>query len=221
MSSVRAREPIRPIGQRLAPLWVIVLFSNLPVYVYTFVVPAIVPMHWLIVLFGLTALTLAGVDRSAVDRAPVFLATLVCYACLCLTWYVAQGGGDPVVLRGRLLGLAVCGASYLAFATSTAALQAARRALAVMVVMCVVLNIWDITHPYTLIPVTSEFATVGRAAGLFINPNQAGAALVAGFTLSVGVVPRRWRFVYLATVALGVGLTFSRAAILGLALVTF
>jgi O-Antigen ligase len=207
-------------GIRLAPLWVIVLFSNLPIYIATFAFPAIVPLHWLLALFGLTAVTLFSCDRAA-DRAPVFLATLTCYACMCLVWYVAQGGGDPVVLRERLLGLAVCAASYLAFAASPAALQAARRALAFMVVVCVVVNIWDITHPYTLIPITSEFATVGRAAGLFINPNQAGAALVAGFTLSVAVVPRRWRIAYLALVVIGVGLTFSRAAILGLLLVTF
>jgi O-antigen ligase len=228
MSLARATEPgandvptPQAIGQRLAPLWVIVLFSNLPIYVFTFIVPAIVPLHWLLALFALTAVALIRADRSAADRAPLFLATLVCYACMCLGWYVAQGGGDPVVLRERLLGLAVCAVSYLVFAASPAALLAARRALAFMVAVGIVVNVWDITHPYMLIPATSEFATVGRAAGFFINPNQAGAALVAGFTLSLGVVPRRWRFAYLAAVALGVGLTFSRAAILGLVLVSF
>src|SRR2546429_5614355 len=50
-----------------------------------------------------------------------------CYACVCLAWYVAQGGGEPVVLRQRLLGLAVCGASYMVFAASAAALQADRK----------------------------------------------------------------------------------------------
>ena len=210
----------RPVAVRLARLWVIVLFSNFPIYVGAFVFPAIVPLHWLVVLFALTAVTLIGADRSARDRAPIFLAALLCYACVCLAWYVAQGGGEPVVLRQRLLGLAVCGASYMVFAASAAALQAARRALVCMVLFCVVLNIWDITHPYTLVPITNEFATVGRAAGFFINPNQAGAALVAGFTLSVSVVPRRWRLAYLAAVAIGVGLTFSRGAILGLVLVS-
>ena len=220
-AGVGAPRTARPIAARLARLWVIVLFSNFPIYVGAFVFPAIVPLHWLVVLFALTAVTLIGADPNARDRAPIFLAALVCYACVCLAWYVAQGGGEPVVLRERLLGLAVCGASYMVFAASAAALQAARRALVYMVLFCVALNIWDITHPYTLVPVTSEFATPGRAAGLFINPNQAGAALVAGFALSVSVVPRRWRFAYLAAVVIGVGLTFSRGAILGMALVSF
>jgi O-antigen ligase len=89
-----------------------------------------------------------------------------------------------------------------------------------MVLLAVVMNMWDITHPFTLVPADSKFANAGRAAGFFINANQAGAALVAGFALSVSVLPRRWRTAYLVLVALGVGLTFSRAAILGLVLVS-
>ena len=77
-----------------------------------------------------------------------------------------------------------------------------------------------ITHPFALVPATSEFATLGRAAGLFINPNQAGAALVLGFVLTIGVVPARFRVPYMFIAAAGVVLTLSRAAILGFALVS-
>jgi O-antigen ligase len=214
------RLPAAPrIGARLAPLWVVVVFSNLPIYVGLFVFPALVPLHWLVALFAVTAITLSRAARSPSNRAPLFLATLLCYACVCLAWYVMQGGGDPVILRQRLLCIAVCGISYLVFAASQAALLAARRALACMVVVCVAMNAWDITHPFMLVPANSEFATVGRAAGLFINPNQAGAALVVGFALSVSVVPRRWRFAYLTAVVVGVALTLSRAALIGLTLV--
>jgi hypothetical protein len=124
------------------------------------------------------------------------------------------------LLRQRLLSVAVCGASYLVFAANSAALHAARRVLVVMVVLAALVNAYDITHPFALIPADSELAEWGRAAGFFINPNQAGAALVAGFTLSVGVVAPRWRPAYLVLVAIGVALTFSRAAILGLVLVS-
>lgn len=215
-----AQATPRPVGVRLAPLWVIVVFSNLPVYIFTFVLPALLPLYWLGALFVLTFVALSFAPASERDYSPVFLAVLVAYACMCLAWYVGQGGGDLLVLRQRLLYVAMCGVSYLAFTASPAALRAARRTLVVMVIMGVAVNAWDITHPFLLIPPDSEFSTVGRAAGFFINPNQAGAALVAGFALSVSVLPRRWRTAYLALVALGVGLTFSRAAILGLVLVS-
>jgi hypothetical protein len=213
-------QATRPVGLRLAPLWVIVVFSNLPGYIFAFIMPALVPLYWLGALFVLTLLALSRIPASERDYSPVFLAVLVCYAVICLAWYVAQGGGDPVLLRQRLLSVAVCGASYLVFVANSAALHAARRALVAMVVLAVLVNAYDITHPFTLIPADSEFSIVGRAAGFFINPNQAGAALVAGFTLSVGVVAPRWRPAYLVLVAIGVALTFSRAAILGLVLVS-
>jgi O-antigen ligase len=215
-----AVQATRPVGVRLAPLWVVVVFSNLPVYIFTFILPALVPLYWLGALFVLTFLALSRVPPSERDYSPVFLAVLVCYAGICLIWYVVQGGGDIALLRQRLLSVAVCGASYLVFATNAAALHAARRALVVMVVMAVLVNAYDITHPFTLIPADSELSIVGRAAGFFINPNQAGAALVAAFTLSVGVIAPRWRPAYLVVVVIGVALTFSRAAILGLVLVS-
>jgi O-antigen ligase len=220
-SAAGAAQATSAVGVRLAQLWVVVAFSNFPVYLFTFVFPSLLPLYWLGGLFVLTFLVLYGADAIDRDRAPVFLATLALYACMCLVWYVAQGGGEPVILRQRLLSLAVCGAAYLAFAASAPALQAARRALVLMVLLAVVVNMWDITHPFALVPADSESSVVGRAAGFFINPNQAGAALVAGFALSVSVLPRRWRVPYLVLVALGVGLTFSRAAILGLVLVGF
>ena len=219
--AVTAPAAPRESGIGLARLWIVVIFSNFPIYFGLFVFPPVVPWHWLAVLFALTFLALLRADPARRDRAPVFVAVLVGYACLCLIWYVGQGGGELEVLRERLLGLAVCAASYLVLAMSPAALYAARRALVAMVLFAVAVNAFDITHPWLLIPSTSELATVGRAAGFFINPNQAGAALVAGFALSVAVVPRRWRFAYMAVVAIGVGLTFSRAAILGMALVCF
>lgn len=209
----------RPVGAGLARWWIIVIFSNLPIYIGLFVWPAAIPLYWIAILFAMTFVTLLGADRAAADRSPVFVGVLTCYACMCLIWYVGAGGGDPVVLRERILSIVLCLVSYLVFTASPAALRAARRVLVPMVVFAVVVDLWDITHPYMLIPSSSELATVGRGAGFFINPNQAGAALVAGFALSVGVLPRRWRLPYLAVVTGGVVLTFSRAALLGLVLV--
>lgn len=205
-------------GSWVAALWVVVLFSNIPSYIEAFVSPALVPLHWIIVLLALAAVQLRWpVDQRGVVR---FLVVLTAYEVMCLAWYVAQGGGDPIVVRERLLGLAVCAVAYMVFASSPSALRAARVALAWVVVFSAAVNVWDITHPFSLIPADSEFSLLGRAAGFFINPNQSGAALVVGFALSVSVVPRSWRIPYLVMVAVGVVLTFSRAALIGLVLVS-
>jgi O-antigen ligase len=80
-------------------------------------------------------------------------------------------------------------------------------------------NCYDIANPFALIPAQSEFAVLGRATGLYGNPNQAGAALVLGFILTITLVPSRWRALYLSYVGIGIALTLSRSALLGFALV--
>ena len=54
---------------------------------------------------------------------------------------------------------------------------------------------------------------------LYGNPNQSGAALILGFTVTIGLVPLRWRATYVAYVGIGVLLTLSRGAMLGFVLV--
>jgi O-antigen ligase len=206
-------------GEWLARMWVLALFSNIPVYVGIFVFPLVQPLHWIAALSALTLLMLARPASTSRDRVLGFPVAMSVYLALCLATYVAQGGGDPVVLRQRFLGVLVAVLSYFCFTASERALLAARRILVWVVLFSVAVNVYDITHPLTLVPADSEFATLGRAAGLFMNPNQAGAALILGFALSLGVVAPRWRVVYAVMVTGGVVLTLSRGALVGLALI--
>jgi len=72
----------------------------------------------------------------------------------------------------------------------------------------VVLNAYDLVYPGTF----SEVA--GRGAGLFINPNGAGMAIVVGCLIGLPVLPKYWRELFLVVCSLGVLATFSREAIL-------
>jgi O-antigen ligase len=59
---------------------------------------------------------------------------------------------------------------------------------------------------------------MGRSAGLYINPNQSAAALILGLVVTIGLVPHRYRMLYVVLVGLGVFLTFSRSSLIGWAL---
>lgn len=205
-------------GEWLAPCWVIVLFSNFPIYLGTFVVPMIQPLHWIVLLAGTTLLLLARPAVTLRKVPALYPAAMAAYLALCLAAYILQGGGDSSVLRQRLLGVLVAILAYLCFVASPRAVAAARSAMVWVVLLSVAINFYDITHPLTLIPAESEFATLGRAAGLFMNPNQSGAALVLGLALTLGVVPPRWRVAYAIVVSAGVALTLSRSALVGLVL---
>lgn len=206
-------------GEWLAPCWVVVLFSNFPIYLGTFVLPLVQPLHWIMLLAGTTLLLLARPAVTLRNVPMLYPVAMAAYLALCLAAYVVQGGGDSSVLRQRLLGVLVAILAYLCFTASPHAVAAARRAMVWVVLLSVAINIYDITHPLTLIPAESEFATLGRAAGLFMNPNQSGAALVLGLAITLGVVAPRWRVAYAIVVSAGVVLTLSRGALAGLLLV--
>lgn len=57
----------------------------------------------------------------------------------------------------------------------------------------------------------------GRSAGFFIDPNDAALALVLGVALAIVELPRAWRLPLLVTATVGVAATFSRGALVSLA----
>lgn len=212
-------EGLRRWSAFLVILWIAAFYSNIPVYANLFMVPPIQPVHWMYFL-GLASLALWL--RPSFWQFPFNAALpgwIVGYCTVCLTWFAGFGGGDTTVLRQRIIALLFLFAIYAVVSASASAVLAARRTIVAVVIGTVAINAYDISHPFVLIPLESEFATAGRAAGLYANPNPSGAALVLGFTLSVGIVPLRWRAAYLMYVGVGVVLTLSRGAMLGLVLV--
>ncbi len=91
--------------------------------------------------------------------------------------------------------------------------DAVRRTIAWAVVLAAALNLYDLLQPLTFSPF------LGRSAGLYINPNISGSAIVFGMILALDAVPSRLRHAFVLLAGLAVLLTVSRAAILGWVLV--
>src|SRR6266853_1485120 len=91
----------------------------------------------------------------------------------------------------------------------TRILRLTKQAIAIATLVGVAFNIYDLLSPgvFSNIP--------GRAAGLYVQPNGAGMALVFGGLLGVTTIRRLWmREVFLLCVLVGVLATFSREAML-------
>ena len=88
-------------------------------------------------------------------------------------------------------------------------LRLTRQAIAIATLAGVAFNIYDLLSP-------SVFSNIpGRAAGLYVQPNGAGMALVFGGLLGVTAIRRLWmREVFLLCVLVGILATFSREAML-------
>jgi O-antigen ligase len=87
----------------------------------------------------------------------------------------------------------------------------AAMAMLVVVLASVVINYIDFVlgsaTPFSNVP--------GRAAGMYVNSNISGSALIFGMVLSVHVLPKRFRWFYCLFVGTGIVLTFSRSSIMG------
>ncbi len=89
-----------------------------------------------------------------------------------------------------------------------------RVALAIAVLIGVLNNCYQIIKP-------DSFAGLveGRAAGLYMDPNDCAYALVIGMILTMSLFPQRFRIPWILIVGLGVALTFSRGGVLSWLLV--
>lgn len=83
----------------------------------------------------------------------------------------------------------------------------AKRWIAYATVFGTALNLYELFNPGTFSNVT------GRAAGLYVNSNGSGMALVLGCLIGLPTIPRRWRETFALCTLAGVLATISRTAV--------
>ena len=149
------------------------------------------PLFWWFVFFVLTGLIWLGFAQDIVDDAS---------------------------RQWRLRGQAV----LIFYSVSLLAFYSQRRVVGWIVLGCTLLaiafNWFDVLRPFRFVPAGLEGASEGRGAGLFINPNAAGAFVVMGTIASLPFIPSRFRGALLVAAVFGVAATFSRGALVMVAI---
>ena len=106
----------------------------------------------------------------------------------------------------------------LFFSIALLSSEARRGWITLVIVACVVFacaTTWfDVLRPSRFIPKEFENASVGRGAGLFINPNVAGSFIAAATIVALPFVPMRFRGPLILCAAVGIVPTFSRSSYL-------
>jgi O-Antigen ligase len=164
-------------------------------------------------IFGLSLLSLPLWLLTPTFRRDFLKVPLVVwcfgFAWVTMLWFLGSSQSETAWrdVRLRLSAIMLVLSCLMIFA-SPSAVRSARWTLVFSVLLGVTLNIYDFFVPMTF----SEFQ--GRAAGLYINPNISGEALVLGMILSVTILPSSCRGPFLLLTGVGIFLTFSRGAIL-------
>src|SRR5712691_5101508 len=196
----------------LAVAAVLIFFTNLDGYLFSSeILASVPPLYWIVVYLVLAApLLLNKKFFASIQRSPLIW---WCYGFILISgiWLFFQPSHSDIVwqeIRLRLLSVLFLLCLLVVFSKEDALLWA-RYALLVAVLVGVTLNFYELFHPATFSLI------IGRSAGLYVNPNQSGNALVLGTIFSIGVLNQRFRVLLLLVVLGGVVLTFSRAAISG------
>src|SRR5215813_7380258 len=177
----------------VAVIGILLFYTNLALYLYSSDRVPVKPWYW-IAGFGLLASPLLFSGRSLrTGQSPLFLWT-VGFLVISATWFVLQPLQSEAAwgeLRSRVYVVAFLLIGLLVFSREDVQLWA-RRAILFSVLVGIALNIYEFFHPATFVPVIGEFKAwaIGRSGGLYINPNESGAALVIGMILSVGLLGR-------------------------------
>ncbi|MCK5831411.1 MAG: O-antigen ligase family protein [Methylococcales bacterium] len=93
--------------------------------------------------------------------------------------------------------------------------QASRRGVLYATLLNIFNNIYEFLNPIAFFPLDSEIGVLGRSAGFMMNPTISGLVLNLGLVLSISLVPKRLKSLFIYITFIAVFLTFSRSAILG------
>jgi len=189
-------------------------YANLPIYANLYLLPAITPVMWI----GVTLITVTLASFQSEAWRSALGSPLVLWwfgvVLLNIVWYMAMGGGETVIVTSRISALVFLALAYFAFSTSERIRVTVLRAMPWLAILACLLNAYNLLHPFAFVPAESEFAFMRRAAGIYINPNAAGAAIVLAVLISIETVPSRWRALFICVCAMGVTVTLSRGAVL-------
>jgi hypothetical protein len=186
---------------------VALFFTNLTNFAYQAGLASIEPYLWIVGIGAVAApFAMAAFIRSGL-RIPPLAIWCYGYGILTLAWFFrsATPGGAYDELQIRLLSIAFILIALFICSTPRALLRA-RQAIVVAVLVGIAINLYELFNPETFSDV------LGRSAGLYVNPNQSGSALVLGMIVSVSAVRERFRPLFMVATGIGVLTTFSRSA---------
>jgi hypothetical protein len=203
----------------LAAAGVVLFFTSLDNYAFAVqVAPA--PVVLVLIFAGATAvLVLIEPHRPVrVARSPL-VAWMVFFFVVTSLWAFWMPGHPSATqeLRDRFRSLLTLCTFALIFDDPRA-----RRFGVIAVAVCLVLvSLVNVAESASLLvfPEIPELARVpGRAAGLYVNPNQSGLAIALGVAAIAERLPKRWRVPLVLVGIIGIAVTFSRGAALCLGL---
>jgi len=197
---------------------IFVMYSNVLLYLYIVgdlsIPPFVFHLLYVIILFIL-AIT---VNKNQLFLHPVivFMIFMIGISGLSFLIHPETINGSITLATEAYLIVFMMGL-YFIFSLSPRSILIAQYAILFSGIVSVVINVYDFLHPFAMLPL--ELANPGRASGFYVNPNGSGIALLLALLLTINIVSSKYREILIIYFTLGIVLTVSRGAILGLFLI--
>lgn len=206
-----------------AVLAVFFFYSNIPGYLYLVEMSPFPPLFFFVLtLLGLIFLTPMGQTFSNNGKIRSFISNplkywIFFYLLLTCIWFIPSQQSDVVfdVFIGKIRSVLFMALILFILSDDEVIQRWARRALVACVILAVFNNIFEMLNPFSFVPMGYEFSNPGRSAGLYVNANRAGAAIVLGAIFGIGVLPDRFKTAFVILCTIGIIATFSRSSLLG------
>jgi hypothetical protein len=191
---------------------VLVFFTGIDNYAFQFWGgPA--PLRFIVVWVGAAAVLAVWEPHRPLGllRSPL-LAWLVFFFAMTALWAVWMRASTLVheEFNARLRSIAFM-AAFAIILDSPRARRAAVVLVAAGVVLAACINVGELTGLVTFMK-QEELRVLGRPGGFYINPNDAGLAIVFGLAVVASRIGEPWRTLLLVIGTIGVLATFSRGA---------
>lgn len=199
-------------------LVVFLYFINLPLYLSSYDIAAGFVHHILLGLFGLYLIILLIICDARIYRHNFiyFCLFMITFIPVINVFYV-HDSDFKALLSVDIYRYVAAILIFVYIYNFDERIIVTRYAILFASLVTVMLNLYTLFNPFSLLQ--DEYVIIGRASGLFLNPNQAGMVLGLSAALCFSLIPIKYRPLYLLFLLVGVVTTFSRSSIIGYILI--
>ncbi len=190
-------------------------YSGIFSYLGIIVNPAFAPLIFIILSIGITLIIAFKIPNSLgkLGSTPIYRWILF-YLIIAFIWVLLPNAqATQREVRLIVLSLIFLFIMTLLISFDDNKLTVTRKAILTITIFTIAGNITEFFIPDLFSDLDSGYNITGRSAGLYLNANTSGEAIILGMILSYSMLDKKYRTFFLVASLLGVISTFSRTAI--------
>ncbi|GAB4529535.1 MAG: hypothetical protein Tsb0014_11490 [Pleurocapsa sp.] len=179
-----------------------------------------IPLYWLFGFLILSApLSISFFGKIEYIPKPLLIWCMVYFGMSCLATIIAPKIPDMQLLEDQIRSILFLGLTVVLFSEHAIVQKAVKIAILIVSFFNIGCFIYEFFNPLTF----GALNAYGRAAGFYIDSNEAGCALVLGMIFCIDLFKPQFRLLFAFIIMLGIMPTLSRGAILtwGLVIIFF